>query len=357
MAMPIGKAEENELSNLLSQVSGNEEAEAHVSRVLSAVSGPGGMHNAAAIVGDHVADSVQQAEALKNEGNRYFVAGNFDNALLSYKKAIDAFKDYGPTVLGSSAKKMLVAVCSESAQAYLKLGAETDASIDCASAASGAWQMADLALALEPTNVKARFCRGSAFALCQDWSQARSDFDWTLHMEPGNDAAKRKLRSVLKQLCSEKDNASSGQTSWEKAAVAAVKDGQFEDPRRKKSNEPAVAMPIDKQVERQVAMAAQLERGAAQYFEAKGHLQVWNMELDELQKHADELAETTANKVLELQEEGKDLEDALGPRAAPLAAMGKERRRRYIEADAFITTVKETFPSDFNEIVKLAPTL
>jgi len=64
--------------------------------------------------------------------------------------------------------------------------------------------MADSALALEPTNVKARFRRGCAFAQKGELSQAREDFEWTIRMEPANSAAKRELKIILKQIKSER---------------------------------------------------------------------------------------------------------------------------------------------------------
>jgi tetratricopeptide (TPR) repeat protein len=353
--MPIGIAEKDELSELLTQVKGNDEAEEHISKVLSAVSGYGGMNNASAIMGEHVADSLKVAEILKTEGNRLFGEGNYDNALLMYQKAIDKFKEYSVAQLDSASRKLLVTCKSNSAQAFLKLAsAEFEDSMDRTYIATGAREMADQALEMEPTNVKARFRRGCAYAMMQDYSSAKSDFEWTLRMEPGNDAAKRELRTVMKHL---RDDRNSNSGSWEKAAAAAVKAGQCEDPRSNKPSEAAAQMPIARQVERQISMATQIRKGAAQHFEKKGHLDVWVMEEDNLQQQAELIAEQTEKKVAELEEEGKDLEAELGARAAPLSAMSKEQRSRYLAADAFITAMKETFPSDFNDIVQIASTL
>lgn len=352
---PIGEAEEAELTQLLGQCQGNEEAENHVSKVLSAVSGYGGMHNAAAIMGDQLADSVKEAEVLKAEANGFFSEGKFDDALLAYQKTLDVFKEYSPTMLDSAAKKLHVAVYSNSAQTCLKLGVATDASSDRQSPEwhfNLAREMADKALALEPTNVKARFRRGCAFAQCKDFSEARADFEWTLRVEPSNDAAKRELRNVLKQMRGDKSDSQ----SFAKGLAAGVKSGQSVDPRSTQPSATAAPMPIEKQVERQMVMAKQMQTGAAKYFESKGRSEVWKEKQDVLRFEADILAQTTLAKVQELQKEGANLEESLGPRGAPLAGMNPEQQKCYIEADAFITSVKEAFPDDFKDIVKVAST-
>jgi len=69
---------------------------------------------------------------------------------------------------------------------------------------------------------------------------------------------------------SERDSAPAGKPSFEKAMVAAVKAGYCEDARSTKGLETAcqasgqltsMSLPIDKQVEQHVAMAAQLRIG------------------------------------------------------------------------------------------------
>jgi len=341
---PIGKAEEKELSDLRDKVSGHDEAEGYVNDVLKAVSGYSGMHNCNAIMSGYVADTVKKAEEHKTEGNRSFSAGAFEAALAHYKNAADLFKEYSPTRLDSDAKSMLVVVYSNSAQAYLKLGTDKEAS-DCARV------MADKALALEPSNIKARFRRGCAYANVEDWTKARDDFEYVLRLEPGNESAKRELRSALKHLKKERDVASAGGSgSWEQKAAAGVKSRQCEDPRVAERDQSIAAAILDKKI----TMASQLRAGALKYWESKGCLDEWRGKMDEMQCKADTLAQNMVEQVTKMEEDGRDLEDVLGPQGAELSKLEKVQWRPYFEADAYITTLKQECAPDFVEIVSVA---
>lgn len=347
MAMPIGQDEEAELNRLMKQVEGNSEAEDHIQKVLSAVSGTAGMSNVTAIMGDHVADSIKEAESFKAEGNRLFASGSFEEAITQYEQGAALFKDYTPQVLSKEAKKMLVTLYSNSAQACLKLGIEDFP--------DGARHFAEQALKFEPTNVKARFRRGCAYVQLKDFSKARDDFEWVLREDPSNDVAKKELRSVLKLMKSEKANAPSGQQPLSKA---------LDDPRSAPSEpaKPAADMPAHQKAERHIAMCKQLKRAAFKYLGDKGRLHEWTSVEDDLQIRSERLATMTMAQIAKLLEEGQlgprhTWSSLLGPKGELFAELGEEQRKRYIDADSYVTTVKETFTSDFNEIVGVASTM
>lgn len=345
--MPIGEDEQAELNKLMKQVEGNHEAEDHIQKVLSAVSGTGGMSNVNAIMGDQVVDSVKEAETFKAEGNRLFASGDYELAISEYERGVNLFKEYSPQVLNREAKKMLVTLQSNAAQACLKLGT--------ADFPEAARRFADQALKLEPTNVKARFRRGCAFLQKKDLSQAREDFEWTLREDPNNDAAKKELRSVLKLIKAEKANAPSEPMPLSKA---------FNDP-RSASSQPSKApaeMSAEQKAERHITMCKQLKRGAFKYFGDKGRLEEWTSEEDNLQIQADRLATMTLAQIEKLQEEGQlgprhTWSELLGPRGSLFVELSEEQRKRYIEADSYVTAMKDTFRSDFNEIVGVASTM
>mmetsp|Transcript_154200 Transcript_154200/g.287472 ORF Transcript_154200/g.287472 Transcript_154200/m.287472 type:complete len:360 (+) Transcript_154200:62-1141(+) len=354
--MAIGKEEQDKLKDLLEYAHGHDEAEAHVADVLKAVSGKSGINNAKAIMCDNVRHATKDAEVHKAEGNRLFAEGKFDDALTAYEKAFNLFFEFEANVIDADAKKLLVAVYSNSAQAYLKLAKSGNG------ASEAAISMANHALKWEPMHIKTRFRRGCAHACQEDWSLARADFEWILRMEPGNEAAKRELRSVLKQLKDSRASAGdAAPVSWEKAAAAAVKAGQCDDPRSAQSAKIAEARSKadDKEsasllVQKQEEMTSRMRYGALRHFEAKGRGDEWRERKDELQQSADSLAEMTFKQVSDMEAEGRSLEDLMGPKGAAFAHMDEETRRRYFRSDAYLTTLKQTFPEDFAEIVNLA---
>jgi len=313
------------------------------------------VQNAPNLFAEHVREAAQDAEKYKKLGNEEFASGNFTNAMEHYDKAMRALKDYPPAMLEDDAKKCLLAIYNNASQASLKLCADEDKSSEVAENAQIAREMADKALVLESTNVKARFRRGCAFVLLEDWSQAQADFEWTLRQEPGNAAAKQELQKVLRHSQSKNDKEAKG--SWEKAAAAAMKKGQCEDTRSSQPGTSAPETSLAKKAEQHIAMADKLKRGAAQYFEKEGDIGAWNKEQDDMAARAEEAAEIGISRVKELEEEGEDLKKFFGDKAELFGMKDQELRRRYIQADAFISTVQETFSKDFDAIVKFSSTV
>lgn len=134
-------------------------------------------------------DAIVIAEMAKVEGNQHFQKGSYQEAYSEYKVGIDRLEGFSSNTLGSDARKLCVTLFSNAAQALLKTGIEGASS-------EGACEMANKALALDPTNMKALFRRGCAYANGGDWNLARDDLKHVLRLEPQNASAKSELRQL-----------------------------------------------------------------------------------------------------------------------------------------------------------------
>lgn len=92
-------------------------------------------------------------------------------------------------LLSVKARKLVVSLYSNSAQALLRTYGIVEKCV-------GARVMAEKALELDPTNVKALFRRGCAYANAEDWEGAQEDFQEVLRLEPTNDQAKAELHKM-----------------------------------------------------------------------------------------------------------------------------------------------------------------
>jgi len=155
--------------------------------------------------GNALGDIVAVAELDKAEGNRLFQAGQYQASYAAYKKSLDAFEDFSPAMLTAEAKKLVVALYCNAAQALLRCTDVPGASSD------GARAMAEKALDLEPTNVKALFRRGCAHGNAEDWNLAKDDLRKVLRIEPNNEAARRELQRI--RDLAEKDMAKRAESS------------------------------------------------------------------------------------------------------------------------------------------------
>lgn len=133
-------------------------------------------------------DLMRAAESFKAEGAALFAAGSYFGAYEVWKKGADALKDAATD--SDVARKLLVALCTNSAQALLRCTDVEGANTEMARA------MAQKALALDPCNIKALFRRGCAYANVQDWQSAQADFSQVLRQEPSNEAARRELQKA-----------------------------------------------------------------------------------------------------------------------------------------------------------------
>lgn len=135
-------------------------------------------------------DLCQQAGFHKDRGNEMMKDGKFLEACNAYAQGIDLFKDFTKAMFDHDAKRLAVALYSNSSQALLKLEDVQDASTE------GARTMADKALELEPTNTKALFRRGMAYAKGGDTNLALDDFQQVLRLDPDNAAARKEIRAI-----------------------------------------------------------------------------------------------------------------------------------------------------------------
>lgn len=154
-------------------------------------------------------DLCQQAELHKEKGNEMIKDGKFLEAFEAYKKGIDLFKDFTKVMLDADAKRLAVALYSNASQALLKCDDIQNASTD------GARQMADKALELEPTNTKALFRRGMAYAKGGDTNLALDDFQQVLRLDPESTAAKKEIRAI--QVARREEKRSKEETPEQKA--------------------------------------------------------------------------------------------------------------------------------------------
>lgn len=135
-------------------------------------------------------DLCQQAEFHKEKGNEKMKEGRYMEAYNVYKTGFDLFKDFTRVMLDHDSKRLVVILYSNASQALLKCEDVQDASTD------GARQMADKALELEPTNTKALFRRGMAYAKGGDTNLALDDFQQVLRLDPENVAARKEIRAL-----------------------------------------------------------------------------------------------------------------------------------------------------------------
>lgn len=118
----------------------------------------------------------QKAIMEKEKGNEYFKKGQYDLAIECYSRGIQAH----------STNPMIIA---NRAMAYLKIQRFQEAEDDCT-----------LALALDPTYVKAFMRRGTARMSLNRVSEAVEDFQRAVELEPKNKQAKTDLEQALMKL-------------------------------------------------------------------------------------------------------------------------------------------------------------
>ncbi|XP_026692057.2 RNA polymerase II-associated protein 3 [Ciona intestinalis] len=111
----------------------------------------------------------------KEEGNKYFKAGKYEDAVNSYTKSME----YDPTNAVFPANR---------AMAYLKLQKFIETEADCT-----------LSLSLDPAYTKAYLRRGSARVAMGKVGSAVKDFNDALKLEPNNNQALKELESIKRE--------------------------------------------------------------------------------------------------------------------------------------------------------------
>ena len=119
-----------------------------------------------------------QADLLRERGNRHFRAGRIEDACWAYSASIEA----GPSS----------AALANRAMAYLKLGEFEKCIADC-----------DRCLEIDKLYVKAYLRRGSARKCLNAFPQAITDFEEALRLEPHNESAIENRRACIDEVRNE----------------------------------------------------------------------------------------------------------------------------------------------------------
>ncbi|OIW07583.1 hypothetical protein TanjilG_08470 [Lupinus angustifolius] len=133
-----------------------------------------------------VQEALAQANEAKVEGNKLFVDGQFEEALLQYELALQVAPDMPSSVEIRSICHANRAVC------FVKLGKYDNTIKECTKA-----------LELNPVYVKALIRRGEAHEKLEHIEEAISDMKKTLEIDPSNDQARKTIRR-LEPLAAEK---------------------------------------------------------------------------------------------------------------------------------------------------------
>jgi len=167
---------------------------------------------------DALRDAIKTAEVLEDTGNRLFQEGSFYDAYKAYRRGVSGFDACAAESLSEEARSLNVTLCCNAAQALLRCTAPDGAST------SLACSMANRALALDPTNVKALFQKGSAHANANDWRSAQDNFKKALRLDPRNHEVWRELQKVREMLASEVPPSHTEAYATQAEAVAAAEE-------------------------------------------------------------------------------------------------------------------------------------
>lgn len=158
------------------------------------------MHAKGTALDDMTEDAWEIAFLEKAKGNRLYQRRKYHASYQAYRRGADVFEERFEDVseLQGDARKLNALLCSNAAQSLLNC---TD--VEGASSI-GARTMADKALLLDPTNLKALFRRGCAHSNTMDWSLACDDFEQLLRVEPTNEAARSELQRAAENMREER---------------------------------------------------------------------------------------------------------------------------------------------------------
>jgi stress-induced-phosphoprotein 1 len=113
------------------------------------------------------------AEAAREEGNEFFKAGKYPEAVKSYSESIKR-NPLNPIPY------------SNRATAFTKLGEFREAIKDC-----------DKAIELDPTFIKAYIKKGHAYFVMEDFSQCLTIYDTALQFDPDNEEIKESINKTI----------------------------------------------------------------------------------------------------------------------------------------------------------------
>ncbi|WOL15800.1 tetratricopeptide repeat protein 1 [Canna indica] len=130
--------------------------------------------------------ALKQANALKEEGNKLFRAGQYEDALLQYEAALQIASELPSSVDVCSMCHGNRAVC------FLKLNRYKDTVTECTKA-----------LELNPSYAKALVRRAEAHEKLENYDEAIADMKKVIDLDPANDQAKTSIRR-LEPIAAEK---------------------------------------------------------------------------------------------------------------------------------------------------------
>ena len=143
-------------------------------------------------------DRLKAAKAYKEKGTNYFRRQAYDMAIKFYGKVVYYL---GPTPenqhfkqLNEEKNQVLLAGYLNLAQTFLNEDKPFDAIKNC-----------DLALQIDPDNVKAHFRKGLAHVKCKEFDLANGEFERVIQLDAGNRAAVKELALCRQHIRAQKD--------------------------------------------------------------------------------------------------------------------------------------------------------
>ncbi|CAE8631312.1 unnamed protein product [Polarella glacialis] len=272
--------------------------------------------------GGGLEDVMRAAEEDKAQGTSLFQSGQYFAAYQAWKRGIDAFESFEPERLNEEAMRIAVALCCNAAQALLKCPEVNGADTEIAAA------MADKALTMDPSNVKALFRRGCAYANAQGWLLARKDFEQVLRLDPQNDAARGELEKMEQHLPPAAPEALARRQ--EEAAAAALVTVP---------KDPASALRMAQQE------AERFRREILAQADRTGRVAEWCKRFNKIQVMTAEWAKHQLA-------DRESLEDLLVLRGPLFQAMDAQQREDFLGAYDFVQEVKQRHGDEIAELCK-----
>ena len=131
-----------------------------------------------------------KATTLKEEGNEFFKQKDYEKASRAYRRGTNALKPLNRGNTGDEqVKALLISLQTNLSMMCFKLDKHKQS---C--------QVATSALKIDNTNVKARYRRAVARRRMGEYEEARNDLRDALKHDPGNNAVKKELLSLKKEI-------------------------------------------------------------------------------------------------------------------------------------------------------------
>lgn len=140
-------------------------------------------------------ERLTSAEYCKNRGSEFFKQGKYSLALKQYKRCV---QHVGPSDAATQSNQrkssILLAGYLNLAITFLKLNRPLEAKDN-----------ANLALEIDPDNIKGLFRRGVALHAIKEYDQAKRDFEKMIKLDSSNNAARVELAKTMKAIKDHRD--------------------------------------------------------------------------------------------------------------------------------------------------------